>query len=217
MGRVEVEVLGITRDPRVPSSPSILILQEKEGKRRLPIFIGQPEATVILAELEKQRYARPLTHDLLVNILTALDVQVVEVTIHKLEENIFYAYLLLETSNRSSTAIDCRPSDGVAIALKTQAPIYCEEEVLEKGGLSITDEEEKDDEPTPLPTTSKSPSTSSLDKIEELLRQNLSEKQRAELATLLERELKNAVEQENYEKAARIRDLLRKLEEKGRN
>ncbi len=150
MGRVEVEVLGITRDPRVPSSPSILILQEKEGKRRLPIFIGQPEATVILAELEKQRYARPLTHDLLVNILTALNIQVVEVTIHKLEENIFYAYLILETASRSSTAIDCRPSDGVAIALKTQAPIYCEEEVLEKGGLPIADDEEEAEEsPTP--------------------------------------------------------------------
>lgn len=100
-------------------------------------------------ELEKYVSRRPLTHDLLVSIIHTLEAKVLDLTIHKLEENTFYAYLLIESPTNVIVEVDCRPSDGVAIALKTKAPIYREEHLLEIAGIPIESLQEETESTEP--------------------------------------------------------------------
>lgn len=235
MGRVEMEVITVREESDYgPDSAFALILGEKHGHRRLKIIIARPEAQVISMELEKYVFRRPLTHDLLVSILHTLEARVLELTIHKLEENTFYAYLLIESPTNTIVEVDCRPSDGVAIALKTKAPIYCEEHLLEIAGIPIESisEETESTEPDilsaaarykeiPLPSTpfardiidmiresTRLPSVEAL--IEHLA--NLSADEKREIIGLLQKLLNEAIQKENYELAAQLRDLIQRLE-----
>jgi bifunctional DNase/RNase len=228
MGRVEMEVVAVRRDAIGSEGAFALILDEKGGHRRLKIIIAQAEAQAIAMELEKYTFRRPLTHDLLVNIIHALHARVLELTIHKLEDNTFFAYLLLESATGQVLEIDCRPSDGVAIALKAQASIYCEEELLEMAGTMVEPDEEEEE---PRETSSSSPreaatrSQSSFQQfIDALLRSgpqsmdalieklaHLPAERKQELTGLLEKMLREAIHQENYELAAQIRDIIQRL------
>ncbi|GIV23277.1 MAG: bifunctional nuclease family protein [Bacteroidia bacterium] len=196
MAKVEMEVAGLSQPITEfgSSRAYVLILREKEGSRRLPIVIGQAEGLAINTEIQNIRPPRPLTHDLLLNILRALDAILTEVTIYKLQDATFYAYLLLETA-QGVIEIDCRPSDGVALALRAGAPIYCEEEVLRKAAQPGPDEE--DEEETEDSPAEERPSRggSAPERIKEL-----------------ERLLQEALAREDYEMAARIRDELRRLQ-----
>ncbi|MCX5044359.1 bifunctional nuclease family protein [Aldersonia sp. NBC_00410] len=132
----EMRVIGIRVEQ--PQNQPVLLLKETDGDRYLPIWIGQPEATAIVLEQQGVEPARPLTHDLIKNLITALGHTLREVRIVDLQEGTFYADLVFEDDLR----ISARPSDSVAIALRVGVPIYAEEAVLDEAGLVMPDERE---------------------------------------------------------------------------
>ncbi|MCS7298253.1 MAG: DUF151 domain-containing protein [Bacteroidia bacterium] len=188
MAKVEMEVVGLSRSPTEPYNAFVIMLRERYGSRRLPIVIGFPEAHAINVELENLKHPRPLTHDLFINTLREIGASLIEVTIDKLQDSTFFAHLLVESGGRE-VEVDCRPSDGIALALRARAPIYCEEEVLVQAGQPSVEEEEE----SPPARSSRSTRRGSPSREE------------------LERLLEEALAKEDYELAARIRDELRKL------
>ncbi len=124
-----MKVSGLTIDPF--TSVPIIILKDPEDRNALPIWIGLLEASSIATELEKITLARPMTHDLVKNIFEQLDVTVEKIEVNDLRDNTFYATIHLAAAGRSYR-IDSRPSDAIAIALRTSAPIYVDDRVIEK-------------------------------------------------------------------------------------
>jgi len=124
-----VTISSLNMDP-VTNSP-IVILKEIEGEQTLPIWIGLLEATAIASEIEGVTFSRPMTHDLLKNILDKTDTKVKRIEICDLKDNTYYAIIHV-TSKGKALSIDSRPSDALAIALRTRAPIFVSDEVLEK-------------------------------------------------------------------------------------
>ncbi len=110
----------------------IIILKEKEGQRQIPIIIGVAEAAAIKMKVSNIRPPRPLTHDLLKNVIDQMGARLQSVIIDKLEGNTFYAQLFIRTAQEKVINIDARPSDSIALALRTEAPIFVEEEVFKK-------------------------------------------------------------------------------------
>lgn len=125
----EMKVSGLTMDPF--TNTPIIILKDLEGKSVLPIWIGLLEASAIATELENIQLPRPMTHDLVRNILDNLKVEVKKVEVVDLKDNTFFASLHLNISQKT-VVIDARPSDAIAIALRTKAPIFVNEKVIEK-------------------------------------------------------------------------------------
>ena len=147
---VEMKVRGLALDP--VSNMPIIILRDEEDKRSLPIWVGVFEANAIALELEKIPSPRPMTHDLIKNIIEAIDAQVVKVVVTDLRENTFFAVLHLRHGTAEYT-VDSRPSDAIALALRVAAPIFVEEEVFPKAGkMEIAKEPEpvKTDDPEQL-------------------------------------------------------------------
>jgi bifunctional DNase/RNase len=126
---LEMKVKQLALDPL--SNMPMIILRDTEEKRSLPIWVGLPEANAIALELEKISTARPLTHDLIKNLLEAVGARVAKVVVNDLRENTFYAIIHLRLGNNEVT-VDSRPSDAIALALRVDAPIYVAEEVLGK-------------------------------------------------------------------------------------
>ncbi|MGH8649442.1 MAG: bifunctional nuclease family protein [Burkholderiales bacterium] len=126
---VEMKVRGLALD--AVSNMPIIILRDEEDKRSLPIWVGIFEANAIALELEKVAPARPMTHDLIKNILEALEARVLKVVVTDLKENTFFAALHLQLGETEYT-VDSRPSDAIALALRVAAPIYVDEEVVRK-------------------------------------------------------------------------------------
>ena len=122
-------VSGLTVDP-LTNSP-IVILKETTGEKTLPIWIGLLEATAIASELEGIQFSRPMTHDLLKNIMDLIDVKVNKIEVCDLKNNTYYALIHLEHKGKEMT-IDARPSDALALSLRVKAPIFVAEEVIEK-------------------------------------------------------------------------------------
>jgi len=110
----------------------IIILKEKEGERQIPIIIGVAEAAAIKMKVSNIRPPRPLTHDLLKNVIERMEGQLERVVINKLEGSTFYARLIVKKSDGKTIDIDARPSDSIAIALRLDAPVFVEEEVFQK-------------------------------------------------------------------------------------
>jgi len=127
MHRIPVYVQSITLDP--DSNSPVLLLQELNGTRTLPIWIGVMEATAIASELERLQFTRPMTHDLLVTFAQKMGIEILEVEISEMKNDTFYAVITAKNHDLVST-IDARPSDAVAVALKTKAPIYVNERVM---------------------------------------------------------------------------------------
>jgi bifunctional DNase/RNase len=147
---VEMKVRGLALDP--VSNMPIIILRDDEDKRSLPIWVGIFEANAIALELEKIATPRPMTHDLIKNILESLDAQVTRVVVTDLRENTFYAVLHLKLGSAEYT-VDSRPSDAIALALRVAAPIFVEEDVFPKAGkMEVSKEGEpmKTDDPEQL-------------------------------------------------------------------
>jgi bifunctional DNase/RNase len=132
----EMRVIGIRVEQ--PQNQPVLLLREADGDRYLPIWIGQTEATAIALEQQGVEPARPLTHDLIVTLITALGNALREVRIVDLQEGTFYADLVFADDLR----ISARPSDSVAIALRAGVPIHADEAVLAEAGLVMPDERE---------------------------------------------------------------------------
>ena len=125
---IEMTIKGLMVDP-ITNMP-IVILKDKDGERVLPIWVGIFEANAIALQIENIATPRPMTHDLLRNIITDLDGRVDRVVVSELKENTFYAVVHL-TVREEKIAVDARPSDAIALALRTRAPILVEEAVIE--------------------------------------------------------------------------------------
>jgi bifunctional DNase/RNase len=191
--KVQCEILGLSSSPSTGGAYAIL-LKEMEGKKRLPIIIGAFEAQAIALEIEGIKPPRPLTHDLLKQLTDSLGASVVEVIIDELRENTFYAKIILEVSGFSQE-IDARPSDAIALAVRTQAPIYVSSAVLE--AAAYVPSEETEDASNPSMVTGEIKDKKPLSK-------------EAKIAAL-QNKLREAIDGEEYERAARIRDEIKNL------
>ena len=131
---IEMRVAGIALDA-ITRSP-IVLLKDSTDRRALPIYIGQEQAGAIMRALENQKPPRPLTHDLIANMLEAWNMSLEEVIIHSLQKDTFYAALIVrQGENRKE--IDARPSDAIAVALRTNAPIWVMEEVIADASIPV--------------------------------------------------------------------------------
>ena len=126
---LEMKVKNLVLDPL--SSMPMIVLRDEDDKRSLSIWVGLHEANAIALELEKIPTQRPMTHDLIKNILEAVDARVTKVVVTDLRENTFYAVIHLRLGNNELT-VDSRPSDAIALALRVEAPIFVAEAVLDK-------------------------------------------------------------------------------------
>lgn len=126
---IEMKVTGLTIDPF--TNMPIIILKDLQEKAALPIWIGLIEASAIATELEKIQLSRPMTHDLIRNLLKALDVKVEKIEVNDLMDNTFYARIFLDQGGKE-IVIDSRPSDAIAIALRTGATIFVDKKVIDK-------------------------------------------------------------------------------------
>ncbi|PIQ96186.1 MAG: hypothetical protein COV67_10730 [Nitrospinae bacterium CG11_big_fil_rev_8_21_14_0_20_56_8] len=125
---VEMKVEGLTLDPL--TNMPIIILKDLDGNRALPIWVGYFEANAIALEIEKVATPRPMTHDLMRNLLQGMNAQVNHILVSELKDNTFYAIISLVCGG-STMNIDSRPSDAIALALRTKSPIFVEEKVIE--------------------------------------------------------------------------------------
>lgn len=142
MKEVEVSSLGLDKSSNTP----VVILQESDGERMLPIWIGPSEASAIAMELAGIKFSRPLTHDLFTTVVSGLGSELVRVLITKVEDNTYYASLVLEKDGEM-ISVDARPSDSIALALRADAPVFADESLLELTSLEV--EEANLDEPEP--------------------------------------------------------------------
>lgn len=133
---VRVQSLGLDRSTNTP----VVILEEVDGERVLPIWIGPGEASAIAMRLAEMEFARPLTHDLLVAVLKGLGGAVQKVIITRVEKSTYYAELIVQR-NGEVFSLDARPSDSIAVALRAGARIYAQEELLERASVEITEDE----------------------------------------------------------------------------
>lgn len=197
---VKLNIKGISYS-QTQTGAYALILEEELGQRKLPIIIGSFEAQSIALALEKDiRTPRPLTHDLFVSMGQAFQFFVKGVFIHKLEDGVFYSNILMEDRDGREEEIDSRTSDAIALAIRFDAPIYALEKVMEKAGihLEVQEKEEK----------------SIASAIREIEKEVAKQEKRFDFSSKtkeeLEREMKEAVRNEDYELAARLRDELDK-------
>ena len=190
MQKIQCEILGLSSSPSTGGAYAIL-LKEVNGNRRLPIIIGAFEAQAIALEIEGIKPPRPLTHDLLKHITDNLGATIVEVVIDELRENTFFAKIILEVSALTNE-IDARPSDAIALAVRAQAPIYVSETVMEVAAFIPSEEGEKEE----------------ID--EEIKEEKIPNTKEAKIAAL-QNKLREAIDAEEYERAAKIRDDIQRL------
>ncbi len=188
MQNIEMEILGLSTSPSSGGAYA-LILTEKNGNRRLPIIIGTFEAQAIALELENIKPPRPMTHDLLKNLVLSFESKVDQVVVSELVEGTFFAQVVYN-ANGGKVELDARPSDAIALAIRFSAPIFVNQEVLDEAGIETEEGGVQSSKQAPV-----------------------SEQQTGELSEIekLQNELHTAIETENYEKAAKIRDQIKKL------
>ncbi len=189
MQKVRLNILGLSVS-QTQSGAYALVLAEENGDRRIPIIIGPVEAQAIAIQLEGLKPPRPLTHDLFKNLAIAFDINISEVIIYKLEEGIFYSELVCETGSHE-TRIDSRTSDAVALALRFKCPIYTTEDILNKAGIILDPEAASGMEFGEEQETHPSKKESEFD------RYTVNE---------LTDMMNEAINNENYERASKIRD-----------
>ncbi|MFD2247626.1 bifunctional nuclease domain-containing protein [Pontibacter ruber] len=196
MKKIQLEILGLSSSQSQTGSFA-LVLGERDGNRRLPIIIGMFEAQSIAIQIEKINPNRPLTHDLFKTFAEQVNVSITEILISDLKEGVFYSKIMCTDGSREFE-LDARPSDAIAIGLRFGVPIYTVESVLSEAGIILSDLEEEEEETeemsvkstTPASTTKESLSQTSVDELNKMLNE--------------------ALEKEDYERAAKIRDELNK-------
>lgn len=195
MDKVELRFLRITYS-HTHAGAYALILSEVEGDRRLPIIIGGVEAQAIAIQVENIKPARPLTHDLFKNLSDTLNISLKEVIINDLVEGIFHAKLVLEQDGKE-VEIDARSSDAIALALRFDCTIYTYEFILSAAGLKVEEGEEAETESSPEPKG-----------------KGKGENKAAAAMTIeeLRSKLEEALDNEDYERASKIRDEIKKRE-----
>lgn len=140
---IEVKIRGLMMDP-VTNMP-VVVLKEAQGTSVLPIWVGIYEANAIALEIEKVQTPRPMTHDLLKNVLVGLNVRVQKVVVCDLKEDTFYALIWMEREGHLMS-LDSRPSDALALALRLDCPIFVEDEVLKNSKVASTGAEKSSNE-----------------------------------------------------------------------
>lgn len=205
---IQVDIFGLSLTPSISGGGYAIILKEVSGNRRLPIIIGQYEAQSIALELEGIKPPRPLTHDLLKEVIETFGYSVNYIVINELRDSTFYAKIKFDST--SIEELDARPSDAIAIALKFSSPIYVNSEIMDEVGfvpdydeqvLPKQEGEYEDQEGELNPEQIKSKPVET---------KNLSNKEKKLLQ--LRSDLDEAITKEDYEKAAQLRDEIRKLE-----
>jgi len=190
MSRIKLDVVGLSTGQS--SGSYTLILGEENGKRKLPIVIGSFEAQAIAIEIEKIVPFRPMTHDLFVSMFRQFDIELSEVIIYNLNEGVFHAKLVCEHFGEIKE-IDARTSDSIALAVRFKCPIYTYDDIMEIAGVVLQEEmiEEEDSPPKPAAP----------EKSTSIKQQNLEQ---------LNKSLEDALNIEDYDLAARIRDEISK-------
>ncbi len=191
MDRVKLKVLGLSYSMSQTGAYA-LILSDEPDLHRIPIVIGMPEAQSIAIQLEKIQTQRPLSHDLMKALADAMNVVLKEVFIYRLDAGIFYSELFFE-SGKSMIKLDSRTSDAIALALRYDCPIYTTPEIIAKAGIGVGHEEGHVNEPTVVHMSERDENDMSGNSEQELTRM-----------------LREAVEMEEYEKASKLRDAIRK-------
>lgn len=143
---IEVKIRALMMDPN--SGTPIIILKDVNSETMLPIWVGAYEANAIALEIEKIAPPRPMTHDLLRNLIVELGMKVERVVVTSLRDNTFYAVIELTSDNGDSMRLDSRPSDAIALALRADCPIFVDLEVIQASRNSIASDEEATDEAT---------------------------------------------------------------------
>jgi len=198
MSKIKLNVLGISYS-QTQSGAYALVLTEEKGERRIPIIVGGFEAQSIAIQLEGLKPPRPLTHDLFMNFAQSFKINLIEVNIYKLEEGVFYSKLFCDDGKKQIT-IDTRTSDAIALALRFKCPIYTTEEIMERAGivLELGQESKKPNltEDTTITEATPSAAAGSMEQYKDFTTQELNDM------------LKEAIDNEDYEKASLIRDEL---------
>jgi uncharacterized protein len=195
--KIKLEILGLSSS-QSQSGSFALVLGEVGSNRRLPIIIGMFEAQAIAIEIEKIIPNRPMTHDLFKSFASAFNFTVKEVIISDLKEGVFFAKIICD-DGVNTIEIDARPSDAIAIGLRFNAPFFTFEAILSEAGIVLSDEAEEEKEPPgKVKTRKESTSSSSKKSFIDQLKDHSFEK--------LQELLSKAIEKEDYERAAKIRD-----------
>lgn len=191
MEKIELSVVGLSYS-QTQTGAYALILKEKEGNRRLPIIIGGAEAQAIAIPLEKMTPSRPLTHDLFKSFLDSFEIEINEVIIYNLVEGIFFAKIIC-IKEGAEIEIDARSSDAVALALRCEVPIYTHDFILSSAGIIIDEDEDEE---------------TGLEQAQEINIEPAEAEEPEEAGSIadLQKQLKKALEREEYEKASKIRD-----------
>jgi bifunctional DNase/RNase len=204
VNKVKVDIVGISTSPS-SNGAYALILQEDSGSRRLPIVIGAFEAQAIALEMEGIHPPRPMTHDLMKSTIESLGASLIEVIINDLNDGTFYAQLILDSTG---VEIDSRPSDAIALAVRFQAPIFVKEDILNEAGFvaegdaaGMDDDDDEDEDDILRASRRQEEAESRSQKSSEPLSQ----------LDILKQELEKAIAQEDYEKAAILRDEIAQL------
>ena len=197
--KIKVQVLGLSfSNSSGQNIPYIVILGKPEDKVRIPIIIGASEAQSIAVALEKVPAPRPLSHDLFTSLTKDFDIKIREVVIYDYNEGIYLAKLTCE-NNDIVKEIECRPSDGIAIALRLDIPIYTYQHIFDEAGVSIDDKK----------------SSATKRKAERAKEKEVEEKPIEELdIKQLQKRLKKAIEAEDYELASQINERIKTLSNK---
>ena len=205
---IQVDIFGLSLTPSISGGGYAIILKEISGNRRLPIIIGQYEAQSIALELEGIKPPRPLTHDLLKEVIETFGYSVNYIVINELRDSTFYAKIKFDSS--SVEEMDARPSDAIAIALKFSSPIYVNADIMDEVGfvpeydeqvLPKQENEFDDADSGGNPEQIKSKPTET---------KNLSSKEKKLIQ--LRNDLEEAITKEDYERAAQLRDEIKKME-----
>lgn len=191
MEKIELEIVGLSYS-QTQSGAYALVLGESSGRRRLPIIIGGFEAQAIAIELEKMTPSRPLTHDLFKGLSSSFEIKIKEVIVYNLVEGIFFSKLICEKDGVEQE-IDARTSDAIALAVRFDCPVYTYEFILSSAGIILEDDELQEDENELVEEE---------EVREKLTNNDLASNSDDELEALLEQ----AISDEDYEKASRIRD-----------
>lgn len=193
--KIKLSILGISYS-QIQAGAYALVFSEDNGVRRLPIIVGTPEAQSIAMIMEHITPPRPHTHDLIKNILKTLEIELIEVLIYKYDNGAYYSELLLR-QNSVEFRIDSRTSDAVAIALRTESPIYTTEDIMRNFGVIF------DDSDTPIKDQPK-------DKNSDFVPEDISHIH----VESLKKKLEQAIQDENYELASMLRDEISNRENK---
>jgi uncharacterized protein len=193
VSKIKLKILGLSSSQSQTGSFA-LVLGESKGNRRLPIIIGMFEAQAIAIEIEKIVPNRPMTHDLFKSFANAFNFQVTEIVISDLKEGVFFAKIVCYDGSQE-IEVDARPSDAIAIGLRFNVPIYTYEFIMSEAGIVLSETE--DDDGSILQDVEET-SASGKDRLKDYAFETLQEM------------LNEALERENYEEAARIRDEMNK-------